>query len=98
MAASEKKMTRQEMGEFLLEPSIARIATINPDGSPHVTPIWFIYANRRVTFSIGKNTMKARNLSRDRVSLCVDESEHPNRTVLIQGGLFQSVKRLQSTG
>jgi hypothetical protein len=39
-----------------------------------------------VTFSIGKGTQKARNLSKDsHVSLCIDEREYPNRTVILNG-------------
>jgi len=86
MVTVEKRMTQSEIEEFLRKPNLARIGTLNPDGSPHVTPIWFLYANGVVTFSIGKKAQKARNLSRDnRVSLCIDEREHPNRTVILNG-------------
>jgi len=86
MVTVEKKMTQTEIQEFLMKPNLARIGTLNPDGSPHVTPIWFLYSDGAVTFSIGKGTQKARNLSRDnRVSLCIDEREDPNRTVILNG-------------
>ena len=86
MVTVEKRMTQSEIEEFLRKPNLARIGTLSRDSSPHVTPIWFLYTNGVVTFSIGKNTQKARNLSRDnRVSLCIVEREHPNRTVILNG-------------
>jgi len=86
MVTVEKKMTQSEIQEFLMKPNLARVGTLNPDGSPHVTPIWFLYADGAVTFSVGKSTQKARNLSRDsQVCLCIDEREHPNRTVILNG-------------
>ena len=37
-----------------------------------------------MTFTTGKKTRKARNLSRDnRVCLCVDERDNPNRSVVL---------------
>jgi|SRR4030042_472143 PPOX class probable F420-dependent enzyme len=86
MVTIERKMTQGEIEEFLSKPNLARIGTLNPDGSPHVTPIWFLLGDGCVTFTTGKNTRKASNLSRDnRVCLCVDERDPPNRSVVLNG-------------
>jgi len=34
------KLTPAEIKEFLAQPMVARIATIDEDGMPYVTPVW----------------------------------------------------------
>jgi len=41
------------------------LATINPDGTPHVTGIGALWANGCFWFEIGKGTRKGKNLARD---------------------------------
>ncbi|HXQ60531.1 MAG TPA: pyridoxamine 5'-phosphate oxidase family protein [Acidimicrobiales bacterium] len=41
------------------------LATINPDGSPHVTGIGALWADGNVWFETGEATRKGRNLARD---------------------------------
>src|SRR6476619_5346276 len=41
------------------------LATINPDGSPHVTGIGAIWADDAFWFETGERTRKARNIARD---------------------------------
>ena len=86
MVTIERKMTQGEIEEFLSKPNLARIGTLNSDGSPPCDPVWFILGDDYVTFTTGKKTRKARNLSRDnRVCLCVDERDNPNRSVVLNG-------------
>lgn len=58
--------------EFLQASRIGVLATINPDGSPQISPIWYRYNEGRITMSTVEETLKCRNLRRDpRASLCV---------------------------
>src|SRR5436305_5251428 len=41
------------------------LATINPDGSPHVTGIGALWADGCFWFETGRHTRKGRNLARD---------------------------------
>src|SRR5260370_41863253 len=41
------------------------LATINPDGSPHVTGVGALWAEGCFWFETGKRTRKGRNLARD---------------------------------
>ena len=41
------------------------LATINPDGSPHVTGVGAMWADGTFWFQTGERTRKGRNLSRD---------------------------------
>ncbi len=46
------RMTDDEQKEFLQQPGILmRIATVREDGSPLVTPIWFIYEDDCIWFT-----------------------------------------------
>jgi PPOX class probable F420-dependent enzyme len=52
------------------------IITINPDGSPHVTPVWGNWIGEAAYFSCGDATQKARNLARDpRVAIHLDADQ-----------------------
>ena len=38
-----RKLSSKEIDEFLAMPIIARIATVKPDGAPHVAPVWQLW-------------------------------------------------------
>ena len=60
------------LGKFLESPRIGILATVNQDGSPQTSPIWYRYSGGKVTISTTKETLKYRNLLRNnRASLCV---------------------------
>ena len=45
-------LTRAERDEFLAEPGVLmRVATIDADGAPAVTPIWFAHEDGRIYFT-----------------------------------------------
>ena len=79
-------MSRQEMDDFLAEPRNGIVATVNPDGFPQLTPIWFLWEDGTVYFSTTAPRLKTRNLRRDgRVSLCVDEPGDPDQRTVVLG-------------
>ncbi|WP_199853960.1 TIGR03618 family F420-dependent PPOX class oxidoreductase [Plantactinospora sp. BB1] len=54
------------------------LCTLRPDGSPHVTPVWFLY--REDTFWVGSaaRNRKVRNIDADpRVSLALENGDAP---------------------
>jgi len=52
------------------------LATINPDGSPHVTGVGALWVDGNFWFETGKTTRKARNIERDpRCTLSVSTQE-----------------------
>src|ERR1700751_6312112 len=52
------------------------LATINPDGSPHVTGIGALWADGQFWFETGQHTRKGKNLARDsRCTLSVASRE-----------------------
>ena len=54
----------------------AKLATVRPDGSPHVVPVSFVLDGDDWVFMTSADSVKGRNLRRDpRVGLCVDETD-----------------------
>ena len=80
------KMSKQEIDEFLLEPWIARLACIKPDGSPFVVPVWYHWDGFDFWIVGRKKSRWAEFLENDpRVSLVIDEPVPPIRKVICDG-------------
>jgi PPOX class probable F420-dependent enzyme len=59
--------------EFLGGLHFAKIATVRKDGSPHVTPIWYMLDDGKLIVNTTTERVKFRNIKRDpRVSFLVD--------------------------
>ena len=59
---------------FLDERRFATLATIDPDGAPHLTVMWFLLRGDEVLFNTAAGRRKQGNLARDtRVALCVED-------------------------
>ena len=79
-------MEKKEIDQFLSGIKMAVMATINKDGSPHLSPNWYYYDGERLSFVTTKERLKFFNLRRDdRVSVCVYEPPLASNYVVIQG-------------
>jgi PPOX class probable F420-dependent enzyme len=59
--------------EFLNGKHFGKIATVMKDGSPHVTPIWYMLDHGKVIINTSTNRVKYNNIKRDdRVCFLVD--------------------------
>lgn len=56
-------MNKEQLKEFLSQKYLLNIATITPDGYPHVVPVWFDYDGEDFLVSTAKKSKKARNLA-----------------------------------
>ena len=66
--------------------AFADLATIMPDGTPQVTPVWFDYAGGKVRVNTAKGRVKARNLKPGAaVALSIMDPDNPYRYVQIRG-------------
>ena len=81
------KLSQQERTGFLQERGvILRLAVTRQDGSPLVTPIWYLYKQDSIYFTPRQKSAWFESLKRDpRVSLCIDEQALPYRKVLVNG-------------
>lgn len=53
-------------------------ATVRPDGTPHVMPVWGVWLDGRLWFSSGLRSRKARNLAADpHCTVTTDDARSP---------------------
>src|SRR3990170_275860 len=65
---------------FLSQPHVAALATVRPDGRPHVTPVWYDFDGHEFTVSTFRTTQKLKNVARKGfASLCVFTPQLPGR-------------------
>ena len=77
---------RQRLSEILDGLAVAVLATVNRDGSPQISPIWYRYADGRLTMSTTRETLKYRNVLRDsRISVCIYPEVEAIEYVMMRG-------------
>jgi len=82
------KMTPDAVGQLLASSRKVQLATISPDGWPHLVTMYYTLVGGRIAFWTYRTSQKALNLSRDpRISCLVETGEayFDLRGVLIQG-------------
>ena len=71
---------------LISRPVLASLATLNPDGSPQITPLWVDLDGDDVVFNTAQGRKKARNLERDaRVAVTVIDPDDAYNVVAFQG-------------
>jgi PPOX class probable F420-dependent enzyme len=66
--------------------AFAQLATLMPDGSPHVAPVWFEYDGTHIILNTAKGRVKDQNMRRDpRVGLDILDPDNPYRHLSIRG-------------
>lgn len=54
------------------------LCTVRPDGSAHVTPVWFVYQDSRWWIGSDDSSVKVRNIRKEpRVSLALEDGRFP---------------------
>lgn len=73
--------------------SIAHLATVLPDGSPHTVPVYVGAHGDRIVFLTGPGTVKARNLRRDpRMALSIAPVDNPFEPVVVRGQVVEWIE------
>lgn len=81
-----KEMFDTTAREILDGRNFAVVATVNPDGGPQSSVIWYKREGDTLVFSTTDGRRKARNLARDpRLSVTVFDLADPYRSVEIRG-------------
>ena len=66
--------------------AFAHLATIMPDGTPQVTPVWFDYKDGKIRINSARGRVKARNMREGSpVALSILDPDNPYRYVQIRG-------------
>ena len=82
------RMSDQEQTAFIEEKKSLQVATLNADGSPHLSTLWFALVDNKIVFETYTRSQKIVNLHRDpRITVLVEDGlEYQNlRGVMIQG-------------
>jgi PPOX class probable F420-dependent enzyme len=68
------RMTAEEIAAFLDEPHKLQLATINPDGTPHLVTMYYAPFGDQIGFWTYRSSQKAANLRRDPRATCLVEA------------------------
>ena len=70
------RMAPAEVETFLGAAMKVQVATVNPDGSPHLTTLFYVVRDGRIAFWTYAGSQKTKNLERDpRISCLVEDGE-----------------------
>ena len=69
-------MSDEEVWKFIDERKSLQVATLNRDGSPHLTTLWFAVMDGDIVFETYTKSQKILNLQRDpRISVLVEDGD-----------------------
>ena len=72
--------------DLLHKKAFAQLATLMPDGSPQVSPVWFEFDGKHILVNSAKGRVKDKNMRRDaRVGLDILDPDNPYRHLSIRG-------------
>lgn len=66
-------MTEEEALEFIESQKSLQVATINKDGTPHLSTLWFDLVDGEIVFETFTKSQKIKNLQRDNRISCLLE-------------------------
>jgi PPOX class probable F420-dependent enzyme len=70
------KMNDEDLWSFIEEQKSVQVATINRDGSPHLTTLWFAVIDGKIVLETFTKSQKIVNLKRDpRIAILFEEGE-----------------------
>ncbi|MGD0688672.1 MAG: PPOX class F420-dependent oxidoreductase [Candidatus Bathyarchaeia archaeon] len=74
--------------------NFAYLATLLPDGSPHVTPMWVDHEGDMLLMNTAIGRIKQRNITRDpRVSITIVDSNNPYDRIVIHGRVVSQAEQ-----
>ena len=76
----------ERLAEITEPPVLGILTTVNPDGSPQATPIWYYYDGEHFNVTCYDHRVKARNIKRDpRVTLVVVDTANYGDPLIVSG-------------
>jgi PPOX class probable F420-dependent enzyme len=80
----------QKYLDLFSKKAFAHVATIMPDGSPQVTPVWVDYDGTHVRFNSARGRVKDKNLRRNPyVALSIQDPDNPYRHLQVRGRVVE---------
>ena len=82
------RMSKEEQAQFIGEQKSLQVATINRDGTPHLSTLWFDVVDGDIVFETFTKSQKIKNLERD-----------PRISCLLEDGLvYEELRGIQING
>ncbi len=79
-------LSEEDLAEFFAGNPVCKLGCLDAEGWPYVVPCWFEYSDGGYYIIPRERSAWARFVKRDgRVFLCIDESNPPQRRVLVKG-------------
>ncbi|HWP58804.1 MAG TPA: PPOX class F420-dependent oxidoreductase [Candidatus Acidoferrales bacterium] len=76
----------EALRDLFTKKAFAFLATVMPDGSPQVTPVWCDYDGTYVWVNSAKGRVKDKNMRRNKkVALAIADPDNPYRHLAIRG-------------
>lgn len=70
------RLTEEEVESFLADHLKVQVATVGPDGAPHLTTLFYVLDEGRIAFWTYGSSQKIRNLRRDpRITCLVEDGD-----------------------
>jgi len=80
----------QSHADLANKKSFANLATVNADGSPQVTPVWWDSDGTNILVNTARGRVKTKNLERNpRVALVIADPDNPYRYLGMQGRVVE---------
>jgi PPOX class probable F420-dependent enzyme len=84
----------REFLDLFAKATFAHLATVMPDGTPHVTPVWVDYDGRHVLVNSAAGRQKDLNMERRRrVAIEIPDPDNPNRYLAVRGTVVDISER-----
>ena len=84
----------EEYQSLLTSKALAHIATLMPDGSPHVSPVWFDYDGEHICVNTAVGRQKERNMRRNpKVGISITDPDEPERALCIRGVVVEITEK-----
>jgi PPOX class probable F420-dependent enzyme len=73
--------------------ALAHLATVMPDGTPQVTPVWFLYENGKFIVNTARGRIKDRNMKQNAaVALSIIDPENPYAHIAVRGKIVKATE------
>jgi PPOX class probable F420-dependent enzyme len=77
-----------DVQDFLAQPNIAVLATVDRKGRPHAAPVWYLYEDGVFTISTARGSQKHKNLEGNpNATLVIERRDIPYYAVMARGAV-----------
>ena len=91
---ASKAIPEKFLDLFSGKKAFANIATVMPDGSPQVTPIWFDYTDGKIRINTARGRVKDKNMKIGaKVALAIMDPANPYRYIQVRGPVVNETEQ-----